>query len=890
VHHAGRHVSRLTCELQENPIGIDSRQPRFSWRLASDRQDIKQTAYQLLVATSRDSLDSDVADMWNSGRVDSDQSVFVEYGGKDLASNKRYFWKVRVWQNDDDEAPAYSQTATFETAMYDTADWTARWIAKSDTTDAQASVLFRKEFNLEGKVKQARLYVTGLGNYVFYVNGIKAGDAILTPGWTHYPARLQYQVYDITSLLESGNNALGAIMGNGWWSSGLGWRGAQRYSNDRHRLLAQMEIITDEGDKIMVCSDESWKWHPSPIERNSLYHGVRYDARKELHNWHKPDFDDRDWRSVESVTGDAAKLVSQQTAPIRATHTLEPLSISQLANGNYLFDFGQNIVGWAKLKVEGDAGTEVVMKFAELLHEDSTVAQENLRSARATDEYILRGGGVEEWEPLFTYHGFRYVEVAGLPAKPGKQTLTGIVFHSDSPWIGSFKSSNELINQIDHNIAWGQRGNIMSVPTDCPQRDERLGWMGDAQIFAPTALYNMDLTRFFAKWMRDITDGQDESGYVYDVNPPIVVSGPAKPGWGDAVVVVPWQAYLYTGDPRILQENYEGMKAWVEYMHSKAVDGKYIWKDPKRAWYGYGDWVAPVTSPRQPISVAYYFYSTKLLGNIARELNMEADAEKYAKRAAEIATVFHSTYYRPDSASYTGGTQTANLLPLAFGITPDSLRAQIAQKIASNVRTHDVHPTTGFLGTGYILPMLSEHGEHALAYQMINQTTYPSWGYMVKQGATTMWELWNSDTQPPDKMNSRNHFALGGIGEWYYGYLAGIRPMPEHPGYKKSIIAPQPVPGLEWVEASVDTHYGLLGNQWKMAEGKFVMNTEIPANTSALVQLPVANLSKAEISINGKKVLEKGQATGNALAQVSADSTLITFEMPSGKYEFEVRE
>ncbi len=882
---------RLTCELRTNPIGIDQKIPLLSWQFEGTHNDIKQTAYRILVASDPETLKQDKGDVWDSGKTTSDQSVFIRYEGSALKSGHTYYWKVKYW-NGKGTGSEYSKPATWEMSLINPGEWKASWISKSTENDAGQSVLMRKAYQLKGKVKKARIYVTGLGAYVFYVNGRKAGNDLLTPGWTDYPTRVQYQVYDIGYLLSEGENVFGAIMGNLWWSGGLGWAGEKKYSDGPMKLLAQIEIEYTDGNKEIIVTGPDWKWHASPVLSNSLYHGVQYDARLEPEGWNKPGFDDHTWEQVKiDKNGSGVLLVAQQSPPIRVTRELKPVSIKKTSANTWVFDFGQNMVGWAKLKVKGKAGNKVTMKFAELLHKDGTVAQENLRSAKATDVYILKGGEKEIWEPMFTYHGFRYVEVSGFPGRPDKEALTGIVFHSDNPWIGSFECSEELVNKIYKNITWGQRGNLMSVPTDCPQRDERLGWMGDAQIFSPTACYNMDMTRFFEKWMHDITDCQDPSGYIYDVNPAIVVSGPAKPGWGDAVAVIPWTTYKFNGDRRILAENYQGVKAWVEYMRSLARNDLYIWANQDSTWFGYGDWIAPVKSPAQPISVSYYFYSTKILSQMAEELGYDKDATDYSRLADRIAKAYQKAYFDEQTQNYEGGTQTANLLPLAFGITPKDLEETVARNVADDVIAKGVHPSTGFLGTGYILQMLSEHGYHELAWKMVRQTTYPSWGYMVENGATTIWELWDSNKQPPDKMNSRNHFALGCIGDWFFEYLAGIRPDVEYPGYKRSIIAPRPAEGLDWAKASVKTHYGELSSSWKYEGGVFTLEVKIPANTTSVVRIPVRGTGKFTVHANGKVIYDESKAVDNPMGIIlSAErKDAISFEVPSGSYTFVVK-
>ncbi len=741
------------------------------------------------------------------------------------------------------------------------------------------SILVRNEFTVNKKVKQARAYVSGLGIYEMHLNGQKVGNDIFTPGWTDFPTKVQYQTYDVTSLITQGKNGVGSYIGNMWWSSGLGWRGANTYSNGPMRFLLQLVLDFEDGTSQTIITDENWKTTDSPVVENHIYHGEIYDARLEKAGWDELNFNDSNWEDI-IVIDEKAKLVAQQGPTIQITEELTPVKITEPASDVYVFDMGQNMVGWIKLKVKGETGTKVVLRFAETLKEDGNIYTENLRGAKATDTYILKGHGTEEWEPRFTYHGFRFVEIVGYPGKPGKDTIVGKVLHSNPPLSGKFACSNELINAIQKNINWGLRGNLHSVPTDCPQRDERLGWMGDAQIFAPTSCYNRNMARFYTKWERDITDCQEDDGAVYDVNPAIVVGGPAKPGWGDAVVVVPWVVYNFYGDKRIIEENYDGMAAWVNYMKNNA--NNYIYDRD-----GYGDWIAVVKSPSKPIGAAYFYYSTKLLAKMAAIIGKEADALKYGQLANKIGDAFNKKYLDVKTFQYESNTQTANLLPLAFGITPDWLADKVIANVAIDIKKKDMHLSTGFLGTGYILPILSEYGYHDLAYKLASQNTYPSWGYMVEKNATTIWELWNSDTQGPG-MNSRNHFALGSVGEWYFSHLAGLRPHPEVPGFKKVIIKPMPIGDLKWAKASLETAYGTNKIRWEKKNEKLFLNISIPANTNAVVYVPTLGIEKPSVSESGQQLLKYGKFVNNSDALVFKELTpnAVVFEVGAGDYEF----
>ncbi|MBN1819121.1 MAG: family 78 glycoside hydrolase catalytic domain, partial [Prolixibacteraceae bacterium] len=636
-------VYDLRCEYVSDPVGIDRTHPIFQWKINDNRRGAVQTAYQVIVADNFNKIEHIESNVWDSGKIESDQSVFVKYNGKDLKSGETYFWRVRIWDSEG-KVSVWSEPASFEMGILNESEWQAKWIA-GNNFQKDRSVYMRKEIDLgSGEIRKARVYVTGLGNYILYVNGEKVGKDLLTPGWTHYPKRLEYQVYDVKDLLNEGKNALGSVLGNMWWSGGLGWSGGQKYSDGPLKFFLQLSIEFKDGTKKVFVSDESWKWHTSPIIADNIYNGETYNANLELPGWNKPGFDDAGWEGVE-LADYQGRLNGRYAPALREQMEVKPVSVKEPVKGEYVFDLGQNIVGWAKIHFQAEKGDTIKLRFAELLHENGTVAQENLRSAKATD-MIISDGNLITWEPKFTYHGFRYVQVSGLAEKPEIDDLTGKVIHADAPFIGKFECSNDLINQIYKNVVWGQRGNFYAAPTDCPQRDERLGWMGDAQIFTPTANFNMNLAKYWAKWMFDITDGQDKEGWVYDVNPPIVVGGPSKPGWGDAVVIIPWLSYLYYGDTRIIEDNYNGMKAWVDYMDSKSKDFIYVWEEPgNKGWYGYGDWIAVEPTPSKPIGTAYFFYSSKLLSEMAKIIGKDEDAGKYSMLAENIAKAYQKEYW-----------------------------------------------------------------------------------------------------------------------------------------------------------------------------------------------------------------------------------------------------
>jgi len=788
-------------------------------------------------------------------------------------------WKASSEPQKDWQTPGFNDTAWVKAAVVGRYG-DQPWGKPTAPAERLRSVMVHKEFSLPHEVQRARVYVTGLGLYELRINGKRVGGDVFTPGWTLYSKRLQYQTYDVTELLKKGPNAVGLILGNGWWSGGLGWAGRFMFGKGPLRCLLQLEVTTKGGKKVVVTTDRSWKWNFSPILDNSFYDGEVYDARLETPGWDLPGFNDKGWKPVELLEQVSYNLIAQQTYPIRVTQELTVKRITEPLPGVYVFDFGQNAAGRVRLKVKASRGTRIKIRFAEVLNPDGTIYTANYRSAKATDIYICRGEGVEYWEPRFTYRGFRYAELTGYPGAPPADALVFRVMHTAAPFAGKFRCSDELINHIWRNTLWGQRSNLYSVPTDCPQRDERLGWMGDAQLFAPTSCWNMDLATFYTKWMRDIRDSQGEDGHTTDVSPVAVVSGPAKPGWGDAVTVIPWTVYRFYGDKRIIEENFDSMAAWVEYMRRHAKGDLYERE-------GYGDWVAVVPSPKKPIGAAYYYWSTKLLSRMAAAIGKEKEAERYGKLAERIAEAFNAAYLDRKTGWYPGKTQTAQILPLALGITPPDQRTKVFKKLHEDVVKRGYHHSTGFLGTAYILPVLEAFGKAETAWRVVTQRTFPSWGYMIEKGATTIWELWDSDKKGPG-MNSRNHFCFGSVVQWFYEGLAGLRNDPEEPGFKRVIVHPHPVGRLRWARASYHSMYGMIWCYWERRGKELRLEVRIPANTTAEVHLPTRNPKTAFVSESGKALLKAGKVIGEApgvsFKAITGDS--VVFEIGAGHYVF----
>ena len=872
-------VDRLRCEYAVNPLGIDVRRPRLSWVIRSGRRGEVQTAYQVLVASSEANLKANKGDLWDSGKVESDQSCHVVYAGKELGSRTRCFWKVRVWDRDG-KPSAYSQPASWEMGLLEPDDWKAKWICFPPPLDASGksemgpSPYMRKSFSVDQRVAKARLYVTALGLYEVYLNGKRVGDHVFAPGWTDYNKRVMYQTYDVTNMLRIGENALGAVLGDGWYAGYVGLGGRNRYGAFP-LLLCQLEIEYADGSSAVVVSDETWRASHGPILASDMLMGETYDARKEMPGWNKPGFDDSEWKPVTVKEVPNIKLVAQVGPPVRKTQELKAKSVSEPAPGRFVFDLGQNMVGWAKLKVHGEAGTQITLRFAEMLNPDGTIYTANYRSAKCTDTYILRGGGTEVYEPHFTFRGFRYVEVTGYPGKPPLDAVTGVVVHSDMPLTGRFECSKPMLNQLQSNIVWGQRGNYLSVPTDCPQRDERLGWTGDAQIFAKTAAFNMDVAGFFTKWLIDVEEAQTEDGAFPDVAPRVAV-GVGTAAWGDAGVICPWTIYLCYGDKEVIERHYSAMAKWIDYLKSHS-------KELLRPDEGYGDWLSVnADTPRDVLATAYFAYSTRLLSKMARAVGRNEDAARYEELFQQIKEAFNKAYVAEDGR-IKGNTQTCYVLALYFDLLPPEKRPLAVKYLVEDIQKRDWHLSTGFVGTAYLPAVLTEAGHLDVAYRLLNNDTFPSWGFTIKHGATTIWERWDGWT--PEKgfqdpgMNSFNHYAFGSIGQWMYENILGINADEKAPGYKHIIIRPRPGGGITFAKGELESMYGRIASSWRLEDSRFRLSVAVPANTTATVYIPAA--SEQDVTERGKPA---SQAEGVKFLRMEDGAAV--FEVGSGNYEF----
>lgn len=879
----------LKTEYAETPLGIDTPNPRLSWLLESEEDGQVQTAYQVLVATDKERLNRDEGDLWDSGKVISDQSVNVVYEGRPLESKRVCYWKVRAWDKYGNISP-WSQTAYWSMGLLDRKEWKGRWIGrkkidrkKPDHQELLPSPYFRKEIRIDKEIRRAFLYATALGVYELYLNGERVGGDYLAPGWTDYNKRVQYQTYDVTTYLCKGRAAIGAIAGTGWYAGHVGMFGQEIYGDNPY-LLVELHIEYEDGTGCKVITDESWKTSAGPILYSDFLKGESFDARLEPAGWNRPGYDDSGWEAPVLLDRYEGLLVAQVDPPIQVMKELLPVSMTKTARGTYLFDMGQNIVGWVRLQVEeSQEGQEISVQCAEMLNIDGTLYLDNLRKAIQCETYILRGGGRERLEPHFTFHGFRYVEVTGLRESATLQTVIGRVVHSATPPTGTLETSDVMVNKLFENITWGQRGNFLSVPTDCPQRDERLGWLGDAQIFARTACYNMDVAQFFTKYMTDIMDAQQPSGAFPDIAPDsgwnefkrnsqsLNWQAPENGGWGDAGVIIPWTVYEFYGDKRILEQCYPAMVKWVDYLKENSPGLI------RPGHSNYGDWLSiHEDTPKDVLDTAYFAYSTDLLSKSAKALGKEKDELAYRRLFTQIKQAFTKAFVGSDGR-IKGDTQSVYVLALKMNLLPDKYRRHAIRHLTDNIARNGGHLTTGFLGVGYLLPALTEAGRLDIAYRLLNQTTFPSWLYSVRHGATTIWERWDGWTeekgfQDPG-MNSFNHYSLGSVGEWMFQYILGIRPDEEYPGFKHVVIRPQPGGGLSYARGQFHSVHGTIGVAWKREISRLELEISVPVNTTATVYVPGEAAAAECRSSDDLKVL-------------SADREGTVYKAGSGKYSF----
>ncbi len=1056
-------VGQLRCEYLSNPQGIDVIQPRLSWVLSSKERGQKQTAYRVLVAGSPTGLASGKADLWDSGKIASDQTIHVVYKGKPLRTRMQCFWKVQVWDANGKMSQS-KEPAFWSMGLLKPTDWRAEWIAApiepervtphngyhsefADSPDAAKwvaidlgeqrkidavalhparpydwssdipgflfpvrfrieaalspdfsdattvvdrttgdvpnpglealvyrfdpitaryvrlvatrltshehtkfglalaemkvlsgsenvaenctvtaldalenggwskqrlvdgrvlpdpanpadipSTMLRKEFDIRGRVKRAVVSVTGLGLYELRINGRKVGDQLLAPEWTRYSRRIQYQTYDVTNILTPGNNAVGAQLSGGWWTGPVQIQIPPE--NARQCLLMRLDVELANGTRKSIVTDSSWTASTDgPIRRSGIYFGEVYDATREMPGWDKPGFAGTGWSQAQVLPNpdgcaDAA-LVAQCNEPIRVTKELRPVSVTEPKPGVYVFDMGQNMVGWCRLKVDAPAGTRITLRHAEMLNDDGTVYTENLRGAAQVADYVWRGGEATS-EPHFTYYGFRYVELTGLPSPPAKDAILGRVFHSAAPDAGKFSCSNALVNKIMHCVEWVQRANLESTPTDCPQRDERMGWMGDIQAFAQTAFFTMDVAGFFTKWVPDIRDSQADDGRYPDFAPHMAdpnTSFSGAPAWGDAGIVVPWRMYQNYADTRILEQHFESATRWIEFMRSNSPN--LLWQ--KNRGNDYNDWLNGDTLilegyprgisniPQEVFATAMFAHSTEIVAKMATLIGRQEDAEKYGKLFGDIKAAFNQAYVKPDGRIH-GDTQAGYALALNFNLLDEALRPKALEHLIEAIGKYKGHPSTGMLATHRMMLELTRNGRHDEAWRLINLRTVPSWGYMIEMGATTMWERWDGYVKGrgfQDRgMNSFNHWAFGAVGEWVWRELAGINPDDSQPGYKHFVVRPRPCAGLTWVKAEHNSIRGKIVSDWKMGKRQFTLRISVPVGTTATVYVPAKDA--ASVTENGNLA---SHSKGVKFRRMEAGNAVFTVQ--SGHYVFQ---
>ncbi|WP_175416240.1 alpha-L-rhamnosidase [Aggregatimonas sangjinii] len=915
-------VESVTVNYLQNPLGLDDRQPSITWTMSSKGKNKRQSAYQIRVADTEIKLKENKNITWDSGKLSSSQNTQVRYDGPALKSGQQCYFQIKVW-DENDTASDWSETHFWTIGLLAKEDWKADWISFKTTDSGVSDSLFlpaasylRKPFSVSEKIKRATLYVTSLGVFEMSLNGQKIGEDLLTPGWTDYTKRIYYKTYDLSEGLQDGTNVLGSILGDGWYS---GYVGPKELSNPRNRelyglqpaLFCQLEIEYESGKKESIVSDESWKGSEGPIFYADLLMGTGYNANLELTDWDKPTYSDTDWSNVQLHKGSQGILQAYPGNSIQVYDELEPVAITQPKEGTFIFDLGQNFAGHARLKVSGNKNDTIVMRFGERLHPDGTLMTENLRFARATDTYILKGGEMEEWEPKFTYHGFQYVEVTGLKTAPDTSTITGIAFGSSIPMNSSFTSSDPMLNRLYENVCWTQRSNFMEVPTDSPQRDERLGWLGDVQIFSKSALYNANLGAFNGKWFADVRDAQYDFGAYSTFAPrPYPELVWYSPGWMEAGVMVPYNTYKFYKDTKMIEKHYESMTRFMEYHIEKSSETDYFY--PENSWTevgpkgGFGDWLSMTEKhlAHDIMASMYYQYTLKIMAEMSEAIGKNTAAKRYRDIYNISVKNFIAHYineerkfvidetaygdgkgYFEGEKGFTGHTQSAYATAIYFDLFPENLKQQAGGHLVQLIEANDYLPSSGILGIRQLLPALAAIGRSDLANRILLNKDYPSWGFQIENGATTIWERWNSYTPEKGfngamnaKMNSFNHYAFGAFSQYLFSEIAGIAT--EDAGF--NTIKIQPHLGnhkLTHVAATYESINGPIKSSWSIKNDRFYLEVHIPVNTIAKIHIP--NKNNGQIKENGKLVDQK------SLKSSTIKKNYSVLIRGSGDYNFE---
>lgn len=858
----------------KNPIGFYNSSPTFSWQLPV-LEDVKsQSAYQIVTASNPDLL-PDNADLWDSKKQTTSKSTWVKYKGEILKSRQKVYWQVKYW-NQDEVASGWSSVNTLELGLLTNEDWQAKWIGLPTKEDnllgSQDNIIhrpqyLRKGFELSNDVASARLYITAKGVFDVAINGENVSDDVMPPGYTPYLKRIETITYNVTDLIEPGENTIGVELAAGWHSGRLGWMKTYWSDTESPKILFQLELTMKDGSKELIVSDESWKaTTDGPIKFSEIYDGETYDANLEMDNWTTNNFSDKNWRKVKAFDIDRnIRLEPKRHTTVKSKIELATKEILK-KDGAVIFDLQQNMVGVPLIKVPMKKGETLKISFAEMLSPDGTFYTDNYRTAQSTNYYTASKDGLVVWQPKFTFHGFRYVELSGFDTskEPSKDWVTGIVQYSDFEENGTFTSSHKKLNQLQSNIVWGMRGNFFDIPTDCPQRDERMGWTGDAQVFGPTSLFNADVYKFWASWMQSVRESQYDNGGIPWVVPDVLNNNKVSAGWGDVCTIIPWEIYFRTGDKKILEENFETMKKWVA--HHKATSKNYI-----SSMGGFADWLQPLPASgnnkgdtsHQLIGTAFFAHSAKLTAQTAEVLGNSEEQKRYEDLYKTVAKSFENKFFdETGKVKEVAATQTSYLLALAFDLISEEKQENAKKYLLEEIGKADNHLRTGFLGTPLLSQVLDEIGEIDLMYKLLFNETYPSWFYSINQGASTIWERWNSYSKDegfnPQNMNSLNHYAYGAIGEWMYERIAGIAPL--EAGYKTIKIAPQVRQPLTAAAASLNTSYGKVSSSWEIVNNEFQLEVVVPPNTTATIIVP-GNIETIEENKNIEKIISHTGST-----------------------------
>jgi alpha-L-rhamnosidase len=888
-------LQKLECEMLKDHLGIDTGKPRLSWQITSDTRNTSQVAYQILVASSPARLAAGQSDLWDSHKVLSDASVMVNYAGKALISRAACYWKVRVWTNKG--ASAWSQPAKWSVGLLNPTDWKAKWIG-ADRGFAWDSVskfsrlsarYYRCQFNLKPGIKKATVYIVGLGHYELYMNGQPIGDQVLAEPPTDYTQSVKYNTFDVTAYMKGGVNAVGAVLGNGrYFTMRPKYKPKKIKEFGFPKMLLQLEVEYADGSKQTIVSDGNWKFTADgPIRTNNEYDGEEYDATKEFPGWSNTGFDDSKWLKAELVQSPGGKLDAQMNEPIRVMDTIKLISINQLKKDVWILDMGQNMAGWIQMRVKGNRGDKVTLRYAETLQPSGELYVANLRDAKVTDVYTLKGGAEESWHPVFVYHGFRYVEVSGYPGKPELSDFEGQVVYDALPTIGHFETSNSIVNKIYHNAYWGILSNYKGMPVDCPQRNERMPWLGDRAVGSLGESFLFANGNFYAKWLDDIAQSQRPAGAIPDVAPAYWNYYSDNMTWPGTYILVADMLYRQFADKAPIEKHYASMKKWMDYMRVKYMKDYILTKDK------YGDWCVPPESPElihakdsslytdgQLIATAYYYHLSGLMQKFAGMLHKSADARFFATIKQAVGKAFNDKYFNENTSKYSNNTVTANLLPLYFCIAPAANKQAVFKNIIAKINEANDHISTGVIGTQWLMRGLTEFGRPDLAWKIASNTTYPSWGYMADRGATTIWELWNGDTANP-AMNSRNHIMLlGDLIAWFYQDIAGIKAV--NAGFKQLVMQPAIIKGLDSVSASYQTAYGVVQSNYTHTKAGFKWHVSVPPNSTAVVYIPANSIG--EVREGGKPT-----STVKEIKLLKMEDGKAVFAIGSGSYDFEVK-